>query len=245
MLLVERGHAKNHVVIGHQPVHAADRGYWGAEVLVIRAAGVAPLPIIDDASAAIHPGAVVDLMGHTAPLGPALCPVLRDEHVVLAETALRRDRVAKAHHALARYSRVVLEIRRKQRRRAHRVLRLHQERHHTPSRLPGNARAVNPVPGHRVPARAVIHHWNRNIAGRRVDPGIHPVPERGLKGPKTVELCRDHHGLVGCGQRRRVFDFVNGGPGVSHISAVALARRAEVGRHGHPARRFQPIAVQT
>src|SRR5208283_6015604 len=70
MLFVERGHAKNHVVIRRQPVHPADRGYWGASVLVIRAAGVAPLPIIDNSPPTIHPGAIVELVGNPAPLSP-------------------------------------------------------------------------------------------------------------------------------------------------------------------------------
>ena len=137
MLFVERAHAQNHVVIRHKPVHPADRGDRRAGVLVIRAAGVAPLPIINDSPAAIHPGAIVELVGNPAPFGPTVGPVLGDEHVVVAETAPGRYRIAKAYHALARHSRVVLEVRRKQRRHAHRVLRLHQERHHTPAGRPG------------------------------------------------------------------------------------------------------------
>ena len=42
-----------------------------------------------------------------------LCPVLRDKHMVMAETA-RRDRIAKGYHALARHPGVVLQVRRKE-----------------------------------------------------------------------------------------------------------------------------------
>src|SRR5208337_3780544 len=88
MLFVQGADAIEQVVARDLPMLAGDVVNGRTQVLVIRAAGIAPHPIIDDASAAIDPGPILHLVGNPrGALGPTIGPVLSDEDMVVLEAA--------------------------------------------------------------------------------------------------------------------------------------------------------------
>ena len=153
-----------------------------------------------------------------------------------------RIAVAKQDHTFPRRFVVIGAQGRKARRRPQLVRGGDVKRGDLVGRLPRNGRAVNAVARDGVAARAFVVHRHRRVSGRRVQAVI---KHEALYSIGVMRLRRDHHRLIGRRHAGRVGHVVNGRTRIAGVLAVGSARRAQVGRHGHRRRGFQPIAVQS
>src|SRR5208337_1325329 len=148
------------VVARDLPMLAGDVVNGRTQVLVIRAAGIAPHPIIDDASAAIDPGPILHLVGNPrSALGPTIGPVLSDEDMLVLEAAGGRG-IAEADNALARHAGVALDVRGKYVRASQTVPGRNQEGDNRACGLRGDGGAEDTVAGDGIARRAVVDHRN-------------------------------------------------------------------------------------
>ena len=238
MNLVERGRAQKFVVVRKDPFVVTKTADRRVELLVIRAPRIAGHHIVND-SIAVHNCAVKHLIAQIRQIAPTVDVRLGQPKMIGAKTA-RGNRIAEHHGAFPR-RRIVVEQRGKLRRRRQGIGGLDVKSDDRICRSARNCGAVDAVAGNRIAASSVVEHVEGCVRGAGINTvfeldGLHPV--------RVVNAGGHHHALICRRQGGRVRDFVDRRRCVGCSSTVGRAGRPQVGRNGHGAGGFQPVAAE-